>query len=53
MMPIPSHLKNIVIPQDTFIDEELLIGDVQCHCECRCFCLMYPGKTQEYEGKKD
>lgn len=52
MMPIPSHLKNILIPHDTVVDEEPLVGDIQCRCGSNEFSLMYPGRTQEYEGKK-
>lgn len=52
MMPVPSHLRNILIPRDKVLNEELLIGDVICHCGNRAFNVMYPGKTQEYEGRE-
>jgi hypothetical protein len=51
MMPVPTHLRNIVVPREEVVDEELLIGDVRCRCGSGDFSLMYPGSTQEYEGK--
>jgi hypothetical protein len=51
MMPAPTHLKGIIIPREDLLDEEPLIGDVLCKCGSNDFRLMYPGATQEYEGK--
>jgi hypothetical protein len=50
MMPVPTHLGDIVVPRDQVVDEELLIGDVRCRCGSRDFTLMYPRGTQQYEG---
>lgn len=52
MMPVPSHLKYILYPRKKNLDEGLLIGDIKCSCGSRSFHVMYPGATQEYEGKK-
>ena len=52
MMPVPSHLSDILFPRDKVLDDELLIGDVICGCGCRIFKVMYPGETQEYEGRE-
>jgi hypothetical protein len=52
MMPVPTHLRDCVIPENSTIDEEPLKAKVQCPCGGKIFHLLYPGQTQEYNGKK-
>lgn len=51
MMPVPTHLKSIVIPREKSVDEEPFVGDLLCRCGSKSFRMNYPGKTQEFKGK--
>ena len=51
MMPVPSHLKNIVISRDAKIDEEPLVADICCPCGGKEFELLYPGEVHEHAGE--
>lgn len=51
MMPIPTHLKDVVVPRDERIDEEALSADIRCPCGGATFELLYPGQTHEYDGE--
>lgn len=51
MMPVPTHLKGIVVPRDRIIDEQPLTADVRCTCGQMTFELLYPGQTHEYKGE--
>lgn len=51
MMPVPSHLRGIVVPRDPAIDEQPLSADVRCPCGESVFELLYPGQTHEYGGE--
>lgn len=50
MMPVPSHLRSIIVPQKYIVDDGLMIGNLSCQCGNEESNLMYPGQTQEYEG---
>jgi hypothetical protein len=51
MMPVPTHLKQCVVPGESTIDEEPLKATVQCPCGGNVFQLLYPGQTHEYAGE--
>jgi len=51
MMPVPTHLKECVVPGSSKIDETALKAKVQCPCGGKVFELLYPGQTHEYDGK--
>lgn len=51
MMPVPSHLIECVVPNDSVIDEEDLYAVVQCPCGSTRFHLLFPGQTHEYDGE--
>jgi hypothetical protein len=51
MMPVPTHLKGLVVPREEAIDEKPLDADVRCPCGDEKFELLYPGQTHEYGGK--
>src|SRR5438270_680843 len=44
MMPLPSHLRNCVLPSEANVDEEPLQGIVKCSCGSECFQLLHPGE---------
>ena len=50
MLPVPSHLKNILVPKSGIKEEDVLIGNLRCRCGSERFVLMYPGQTHEYKG---
>lgn len=50
MLPVPSHLKNVLTSTNEIEDEEILVGKLRCRCGSEKFKLMYPGQTHEYEG---
>ena len=50
MMPVPSHLRGVVEPLDSTIDEEPLSAVIRCPCGESGFELLYPGQTHEYGG---
>ncbi len=51
MMPIPRHLKGLVVPRDGRVDEGPLSADVRCPCGVSAFELLYPGPMQEHDGE--
>ena len=51
MMPIPTHLRGIVVPRDSIIDETPLSADVRCPCGERVLELLYPGQTHQHAGE--
>jgi hypothetical protein len=51
MMPVPTHLRGIVVPHEEAIDEEGLAADIRCTCGERAFELLYPGQTHEFAGE--
>jgi len=51
MMPVPTHLKDCVVPGSSKIDEGALKAKVQCPCGGKVFELLYPGQTHEYDGR--
>lgn len=51
MMPVPSHLRELVLPLDSAIDEEALSAVIRCPCGDSKFELLYPGQTHEYGGE--
>ena len=51
-MPVPTHLKECVIPDSPMIDESALKAKVQCSCGGMVFELFYPGQTHENQGKR-
>ncbi len=52
MMPVPSHLKDCVNPKDAVVDESPLDAFVSCVCGSPQFELLFPGQTQEWDGKQ-
>jgi hypothetical protein len=50
MMPVPSHLKGLVVPLDDMVDEGALSAAVRCPCGEAKFDLLYPGHTHEHGG---
>lgn len=50
MMPVPTHLRECLIPLDDTIDEEPLIGRLLCSCGNTIFTLFYPGEVHLYKG---
>ena len=50
-MPVPTHLRNCVVPNDPTIDEFEFSGKVRCPCGSTQFRLLYPGATHEYHGE--
>jgi hypothetical protein len=51
MMPVPSHLRGLVVPLDSAIDEKALSATVRCPCGETKFELLYPGQTHEHAGE--
>ena len=51
MMPLPTHLRDFVSPNESVLDESELVGSVCCPCGSREFTLLFPGHTQEYRGE--
>jgi DNA-directed RNA polymerase subunit RPC12/RpoP len=51
MMPVPTHLKDCVVPHSAEIDEQPLKAMVRCPCGGMIFQLLYPGQTHEYDGE--
>jgi len=52
MMPVPSHLRGLVEPLESAIDEGALSATVRCPCGETRFELLYPGQTHEHAGEK-
>jgi hypothetical protein len=52
MMPVPTHLRDCVVPSSSKVDEKPLKARVQCPCGGKRFHLLYPGQTQRHDGKK-
>jgi hypothetical protein len=52
MMPVPTHLKDFVVPNSSLIDEEPLEAKVRCTCGGKAFQLLYPGQTRTFEDGK-
>jgi hypothetical protein len=50
-MPVPTHLRGVVVPKGTQVDEEHLDAWVRCPCGGEVFVVLYPGKTVMYEGR--
>lgn len=50
MLPIPNHLKNILVPKEE-IDEATLVGDLHCQCGSIEFQILYPDKTVKFQEK--
>lgn len=50
-MPVPSHLRGLVEPLDSTIDEESLSARIRCPCGDDSLELLYPGQTHEYGGE--
>lgn len=57
ILPIPAHLKNILIPKGDKNDEFFVAGDIACTCGNKEFSLSYLGAYEneiitlcEYEG---
>ena len=51
MLPVPNHLKNVLVPRAEIKDEEIFVAGLRCQCGSEDFKLMYPGQTHEYEGQ--
>ena len=51
MMPVPSHLKGVVVPLNKDIGEDNLSANFRCQCGESRFELLYPGKTHKFGGK--
>jgi hypothetical protein len=51
MMPIPTHLKQCVIPDDPIVDEKPLAGAIRCPCGGEKFELQFPDQTHQWEGE--
>ena len=51
MMPIPTHLKDCVVPDDAAVDESPLVGTVRCPCAGETFDLLFPGQTHEWDNE--
>jgi hypothetical protein len=51
MMPTPSHLKGVVVTDDTAFDEEPLVAPVRCPCGGEVFEVLYPGQTRDWSGQ--
>ena len=49
-MPVPTHLKDCVVPFSSEIDEAPLTAAVRCTCGDNVFELLYPGQTHPYGG---
>lgn len=45
MMPVPTHLRECVVPHDSAVDEQPLVGKVRCPCGCETFNLLYAGQA--------
>ena len=50
MMPIPTHLRGLVVPMDDSSNEEPLDAMVRCPCHSESFEFLYPGDTKEHNG---
>jgi len=50
MMPLPTHLRDCVVPDSADIDESGLQGTVRCPCGSERVNLLYPGQTHEWNG---
>jgi len=50
-MPVPKHLRGIVVPRASDVDERPLSADVRCSCGGTAFELLYPGQTHELRGE--
>jgi hypothetical protein len=51
MMPVPTHLRECVVPKDSAVDESELDATVRCPCGSQEFSLLFPGHTHEYDGE--
>ena len=51
MMPVPSHLVDCVVPNDTTIDETPLEARVRCPCGSMRFRILFPGQTHVYDNE--
>ncbi|HET6249800.1 MAG TPA: hypothetical protein VFE47_19075 [Tepidisphaeraceae bacterium] len=51
MMPLPTHLKDCIVPDETTIDETNLAGRIRCDCESLKFQFLYPGQTNTWNGE--
>jgi len=49
MMPIPTHLKDCVLPAESKLDESPLAGTVRCPCGGETFDLLFPGQTHVWD----
>jgi len=52
MMPVPTHLRDCVVPHFLEIDGSGLEGKVLCPCGSESFQLLYPGQTHEWNGEQ-
>jgi hypothetical protein len=52
MMPVPSHLRGLVLPKSPVVDEGPLDAFVSCSCGGRSFHLLFPRQTHLYNGEK-
>jgi hypothetical protein len=52
MMPVPTHLKECIVPAESKVDESPLAGKVRCPCGGETFDLLFPGQTHEW-GKEN
>jgi hypothetical protein len=50
MMPVPSHLKGLVVSKDPQFNEENLDAWIRCPCGGDRFVFLYPGTTHECRG---
>lgn len=51
MMPIPTHLKNCIVPNELEIDELPLVGTVRCPCSGEAFEIRFPGQTLQWNDE--
>jgi hypothetical protein len=49
MMPIPTHLKDCLVPDDPTVDESPLAGILRCRCGGESFDLLFAGQTHEWD----
>lgn len=50
MMPVPSHLRKCLVPNDEKLDEQYLIGKLRCPCGCKKFQFLYTGQDSDVAG---
>lgn len=51
-VPIPKHLKNIIVSVEENTDDNILTANIRCKCGGAEFQLLYPGETIEYQEKE-